>query len=87
MWVPSGVGSEDLLSVVTDLRQKRVIRDFLTVIRNCLNVIRNCLTDGFGTETPPELGEIIGVASLDLGAQPNEDTGLDSQECSPMPAG
>ena len=68
MWVPSSVGSEDLLSVVTDLRQKRVIRDFLTVIRNCLNVIRNCLTGGFGTETPPELGEIIGVASLDLRA-------------------
>ena len=61
MWVPSSVGSEDLLSVVTDLRQKRVIRDFLTVIQNCL-------TGGFGIETPPELDEIIGVASLDLGA-------------------
>ena len=61
MWFPSGVGSEDLLSVVTDLRQKRVIRDFLTVIRDFL-------TGGFGTETPLELDGILGVASLDLGA-------------------
>ena len=61
MWVPSGVGIEDLSSIVPDMRQKRVRRDFLIVIRDFL-------TGGFGTETPPELGEIIGVASLDLGA-------------------
>ena len=54
LWVPSGVGSEYLLLVVTDLRQNHVIRDFLM--------------GGFGTKTLPELDGIIGVASLDLGA-------------------
>ena len=52
LWVPSGIGSEDLLSVVTDLRQKCVIHYFLM--------------GGFGIETLPKLDGIIGVASLDL---------------------